>query len=453
MADKRIHVARADLIGLDAEHVDFADLEQSLGGAARSATAITILGGYFNADWLIDLCRKVPKKNRLKCTLRIAVGLDAVALLPRTWSDLRRVNTKLLRLGFQKVTLAVVASTPVHFHTKLFYFLKATRPVWFVGSANPGSSRHELMVNFSGRHEALSHYIEAVFSAAKTVDSGSPPKIEITTLRDFFLTGMLIHKPPVARTYNFDAFRFNSDDREQLIRALSGNSGVAHARPTASGFAFSLRSAMGIAEVANEDGGVDANEIQRTSSRAYSADTVFGHWVPKKYARIIGKQVQEATEQRFVRLTTFATALNAPGGSNMATEQFRRHVVDMKSFLQDNNIGAMPIADQEGAFRRFLGSRQRMLADPVARHRQARSITIEQMPDVWNDDRAVNAFETSFFEDLAYRAGLMGTGRGRIIRSLENALHIQIPDSPDELKEALEEHLAEHAWSESDWAD
>src|SRR5215217_4465893 len=104
MADKRIHVARADLIGLDADFVDFADLDSSLAGAAEAATAITILGGYFNADWLIKLCRNVPKKRRAKCSLRIAVGLDAVALLPRSWADLRRVNAELLKHGFKDVT-------------------------------------------------------------------------------------------------------------------------------------------------------------------------------------------------------------------------------------------------------------------------------------------------------------------------------------------------------------
>ncbi|TIT68725.1 MAG: hypothetical protein E5W60_12925 [Mesorhizobium sp.] len=277
--------------------------------------------------------------------------------------------------------------------------------------------------------------------------------MDILTLRDFFLTGKLIHKPPAPRTYTFDAFKFNADDREQLIRALSSNSGVAHARPTTSGFAFSLRSAMGVDEGGNEDSSVDGQEIQRTSSRPYSADTVFGHWVPKKYARLISQQVHDATEKRFARLTAFATALNAPEGLEMARSQFERHVVDMKAFLSRNNIGAMPIADQEGAFRRFLTSRHAMLADRVSREREARSITTEQMPDIWNDDRAVNAFECSFFDDLDYRAGLTGSGRGRIVKSMEGVMGAPLPDSPEEIKAAFEKHLAVKAWTDGDWAD
>lgn len=454
MVDRTIHVARADLIGLNADGVDIAKLDDSLREAAKTATAITILAGYYNIEWLLGLCRNVPKKDRPKCTLRIAVGLDALGLLPRTWTDLRGAGTRLSKMGFKKVTLAVVPSTPVHFHTKLFYFLKTSRPIWFVGSANLGSTRHELMVNFFGRHEALSRYVEAVFSVATIVDSAKPPKMAISTLRDFFLTGKLIHRPPAARTFTFDAFRFNSDDREQLVRALSSNSGVAHARPTTSGFAFSLRSALGLDDGSNDDnGGVDIHEIQRTSSRTYSADTVFGHWVPRKYARTIGSQVAEATSQRLARLTAFALALDAPGGLELAKEQFAVHVADMKLFLTENNIGAIPISDQDGAFQRFLTSRHRLLVDPASRERQARSITIEQMPDIWNDDRAVTAFEASFFEDLAYRAGLTGAGRGRIIKSLEGATGEYLPDSPEDLRELLEAHLAAHSWTEADWAE
>lgn len=452
MVDGRIHVARADLLGIEERGIEYVDLERSLADAAGAATAITILGGYFKPDRLIELCKNVPKPRRADCKVRFAVGLDAIALLPRIWKDLRRVSEKLTKLGFRNVTLAVVRSTPVHFHTKLFYFLKSTRPVWFVGSANPGSDRHELMVNFSGRHEALSQYIEAVFAAATVVDAGKPPKMDVVTLRDFFLSGKLVHKPPAPKTFTFDAFRFNSDDKEQLIRALSGNSGVAHARPTASGFVFSLRSAMGMGDSASDEAGV-VDEIQRTSSRTYSADTVFGHWVPAKYARGIERQIHEATHQRYERLTAFATALDAPGGLEKATEQFRVHVADMKQFLKDNDIGAMPVPDQDAAFKRFLSSRHRMLVDPFARERQARSITIADMPDIWNDDRATNAFERSFFEDIAYRASLTGSGRGRIVKSLEEAMDTELPDSAEELSEALKAYLAENAWLETGWTD
>lgn len=452
MVDNRIHVARADLISLDVDYVDFGDLQESLEEAAEASTAITILGGYYNSDWLISLCRHVPKKKRAKCDIRVAVGLDAVALLPQTWSDMRYVNTKLVKLGFQKVTLAVVTSTPVHFHTKLFYFRKTTRPIWFVGSANPGSKRHELMVRFAGRHEALSAYIDAVFASAQVVDSSTPPVMAITTLRDFFLTGELIHKSPQARTYSFDAFKFNADDREKLMRVLSSNAGVEHARPTTSGFAFSLRSAMGQDAEIIDDGLPEQQDGLRTNWRTYSADTVFGHWLPRKYARQIHNRVEEATEQRQKGLQAFGAALDAPGGIERANAAFDLHLTSMRAFLNQHNISAVPVSNQESSFKRFLDSRHKLLTDQVSVAREARSIVIERMPDIYNDLRAVKAFEMSFFEDIAYRAGQSGAGRGRIVKSLEQVLGV-ISDSPEDLQEALEKHLAIDHWVEDNWTD
>ncbi|WP_164040650.1 hypothetical protein, partial [Serratia marcescens] len=71
---------------------------------------------------------------------------------------MREVENRLRGVGFKDVTVKVVMNSPVHFHTKLFRILRRTHPVWYVGSANPGSKRHEMMVRLSGRHEALMAY-------------------------------------------------------------------------------------------------------------------------------------------------------------------------------------------------------------------------------------------------------------------------------------------------------
>jgi hypothetical protein len=221
IVDNKIFVAQPDLIGLDGETVDFAELDGALAKAASGATEITVLGGYYNADALVTLCRNVPRARRRGCLVRIAVGLEATALIPRTWEDMRSVDNKLHALGFRNITVAVVTKSPVHFHTKLFGFLHTTHPVWFVGSANPGSGRHELMVRISGRHEALKAYVNAVFGKALPM-AGQRPVVEVATLRDFFLTGVLCHKPPAQRLFTFDAFRFTPEDREHLNQALAG---------------------------------------------------------------------------------------------------------------------------------------------------------------------------------------------------------------------------------------
>ncbi len=183
--DETIYLNRPDLIGLDEREIDFADLREAIHQDAEGATEISILGGYYSVEALVEVCSQVPRAVRRNCTVRIAVGLEATALIPRTWADMRDVEQKLRRGGFKDVTVAVVTNSPVHFHTKLFRILRTTRPVWYIGSANPGSKRHELMVRLSGRHKSLTAYVAAAFDQAVPV-SEPEPSVEICSLRDFF---------------------------------------------------------------------------------------------------------------------------------------------------------------------------------------------------------------------------------------------------------------------------
>ena len=151
-----IYVARPDLFGDVGKHA--LDWEQSLSKEASTATAITVLGGYYNRDALIELCRMLPAKPlrlRKACRIRIAVGLEGSSTLPMVWTELREVRDALVHEGFKDVSLGVISRNPVHFHTKLFNFEQGGQQVWYVGSANPGSRRHELMVRIRGAHRAL----------------------------------------------------------------------------------------------------------------------------------------------------------------------------------------------------------------------------------------------------------------------------------------------------------
>jgi len=162
-----IYVARPDLLELG-DDVDHDDLQGALEKEILDATEVTMFGGFYSAEPLIRLCTTIPKRSRKNCRIRIIVGLDATASIPNTWEDMRRIRSRLLAEKFVNPIVAIVDSRPVHFHTKLFRFVHRTHPVWFVGSANPGSSRHELMVRFGGRHDALSAYIRPIHYRLQT---------------------------------------------------------------------------------------------------------------------------------------------------------------------------------------------------------------------------------------------------------------------------------------------
>ncbi|MCJ2143448.1 hypothetical protein [Methylobacterium sp. E-066] len=446
--DDRVFVHHPELIGLDPDGTDVVDLEGALHEAAIGATEITILGGYYNPDRMVALCKRVPRAHRRYCRVRIAIGLEATALIPRTWTDMRGVRATLRRAGFHDVSVAVVTSSPVHFHTKLFRILRTTQPVWFIGSANPGSKRHELMVRLSGRHDALSAYVEAVFDIAQPVTDAPPPDTDVLTPREFFLTGVLCHKPPATRLFTFDAFRFSPADRDRLAAVLAGEAGVEHARPRTEGFGFGLRSALGMEE---NDGSEVEETAQRIQYRRSTIETVLGHWMPRAYAAEIRRRVQGEETSRLMRLTVLANALRGEDGRARAIAAFADHVRSMETVLGRHEIPAQPVQDREAAFARFLDSRNRTLADEERRVRLSRVLTLTDMPDIWGDDHAVEAFETSFHEDLASRLAAAGVATGRIVRSLARGIGLSSEETAEEIAGALASRLETQPWDDDEW--
>lgn len=446
MVSSTILVGRPDLIELG-DDVDYVELDEALEAAASSANEITILGGFYSVDPVIALCKRVRRSKRKACKVRIAIGIEATSAIPATWADMRRLRDKLLKGGFRDVVVAVVKSSPVHFHTKLFRFLKTTRPVWFVGSANPGSARHELMVRLSGRHEALSAYVAAVF--AKAVDVAlPPPAAEIATLRDFFMAGLLCHKPPAQRLFTFDAFRFDPRHHERLAEALAGSSGVSHANPRTQGFGFDLRSPLQIADDAG-DPEFDGAPGGRLQIRPYSIDTVFGWWMPQAYGDYVRGKVAEDEASRERRLAEIGAMLRSPEGERSVREAFASHVDTLGSFLETHGIDARPVSNRELRFDRFVTSRIKALSDPVTVQRHARSMTLTGMPDIWEDGVAVEEFERSFFEDLAFRAG--GPTQPAIVKSIIARLDDETLSIGSDFEEALSAAIAEEPWTDDDW--
>jgi hypothetical protein len=442
MISETIHVSYPGVLELR-DHVNFADLAASLEDAAEKATAIDILGGYYSVGGTLRILKKVPRAARASCKIRIAVGLDANVKIRQHWSDMRELEHELRKIGFKHVILSIVTGRP-HFHTKLFHFLRKTQHVWFIGSANPGSDRHELMLSFRGKHDALRDYVAAVFAIAQPVTKQFPKRQIPSTLREFFLTGSLIHKVPQQALFTFDAFKLDPDDREKMMRALTSDV-VPHARPKAQGFAFGLRSAVDTADTAEDEG----DEAARIQLRLYTVDTILGFWAPRVYGDQIRIQLQASHEARVVNLTRFAEKLSRDGGA-MARQAFSDYLSSMERFLASIGIKSRAVDQRDAAFDRFLSSRQKMLATDDGVQRLAQRLQILEMPDIWYDDNAARNFELGFFADVAYRS----SGNARVVRSI--AKGIGLPKQgylePEQLQERLARRLKSRPWKDEEWS-
>ncbi len=77
-------------------------------------------------------------------------------------------------------------------------------------------------------------------------------------------------------------------------------------------------------------------------------------------------------------------------------------------------------------------------------------MVLQEMPDIWPDERSAKAFEELFFEDVAFRASSDGR-KGRVIRSIADGIADVDPADPDDIRHALERRLAERRWTDEDW--
>jgi hypothetical protein len=401
--DKTIYVALPSVLELAPDEVRFKELHEMLRQEAAGATSITILGGYMSPGYLCALCAQVPRRGnggRGGFPLRIAIGLEPSRPLAQQWVELRKLKADLQADGFRSAEVKAVVDGGVHFHTKLFGFIRSTQPSWYVGSANPsGTSRHEMMVRVGRKHEAIAAYAEAVL--AKAIDiSGEAPAEASGTLRNFFRSGFLAHKPPNSGLFTFDPFRFTPAERARLNEGAGVRLGLRHANPTTEGYGFSLASALG--ETALQEG--DSAKSKGVRHGGSSADTVFGFWMPGPYAGELRRKYRQEEAAREYRLTAFADRLCTDQGMGDAQVAFEAYLEDMTNLLRERLVEKPPIQGHEGRFTTFLASRAKLLKDAERRARQARIMVVQEMPDIWPDEQSAEAFEESFFEDVSFRA-------------------------------------------------
>ena len=446
--DETIYVALPDVLGLDADAVGYKELHETLLREASGATSITILGGYMSPDYLRSLCSRVPRQGnggRRRLSTPDRHRARAVTSLAQQWKELRSLKADLQSDGFCSAEVKVVLQGSVHFHTKLFGFIRSTQPSWYIGSANPsGSNRHELMVRVGRKHTAIAAYANAVL--AKAIDVCDETPAEAPTLRAFFRSGFLAHKPPNSRLFTFDAFHFTPAERNQLDDGAGVRLGLRHANPTTEGYGFSLASALEETALRERDG-ARSKRIKHSWS---SVDTVFGFWMPGPYADELGRDYKQEEAARECRLEAFAERLRSKKGMRAAQTAFMDYISDMATLLRERGVKKQPAQGFEGRFTRFLTSRAKLLKDPERRARQARTMVIQEMPDIWPDERSAEAFEESFFDDVSFRAS-SDNRKGRVISSILDGICDVDTADPDDIRNALERRLIQRPWTDKDW--
>lgn len=449
--DPRVFLSRPQDLPVE----DAVPLDEALGAAAVGADKIVILSAYYGTGYLEAFFGALPKKVRRTCSLTLVFGVETTARIPHAVEELRKFRERLLDLGFRSPTIRLFNKN-APFHTKLYYFKRSTQPIWFIGSANAspaiGGARHELMLRLSGRHEALSEYVQSVTDHSVVVEKYDPESLVVSDIRSFLLNGALCYKPLSRVNFTFEACDIKSQHRDVLKKSLAAVSKVPHADPQTEGFGFSLSNAVGqitgeqFATMTDADSEA-GRSVSRLKFRHMAVETIYGYWLPAAYADDIQAKLRKIEAKSIEAMKGFAAKLESVPLEKIEVE-LESHVEGLKSFFAEYSVKIEPKSDFRRRFREFVSARRMWLADEARLERMVRRLHVEQMPDIWGDEDAAEKFEHSFFEDLAVRFD--APGRSWIVGVLQDELKLNGVPGPENLKTALAERLKQ-GFADSIW--
>jgi hypothetical protein len=432
-------------------------LATAMSDATKTASKIQILSAYYGRDYIRDLLTHVPESARKNCEVDLIFGSESDISIIQIISDLRVLRNQLAsELGFKKLFVGVFRPG-VPFHVKLYRFGAVEEPVWFVGSANASSAitgdRHEMMVKLTGKHAGLANYVSSVRKNAISTDADDNQLGDgkISNLRSFLFHGSLCFQPAARLGLTYEACVMTSRHRKVLSNRLARGSEIRHAAPQAEGFGFSLASAA--AKITKSKVfSIVAGDDFRLKYRHLAVETAYGLWVPAPYAENLQDKVEIKGKINLKKMNALAKQLSASKNGALLKE-LNFHNDDMKSLFQSAKLPFIVKTDYVNAFKKFVDVRREWLADADRRKRLARSLVIETVPNFWNDERAKENFEDSFFEDLAMRISSPGP-QTHICKVFCAKLRIDGNGksiSPFSLRKALVAHLKAGGWQFEDW--
>jgi len=456
--DSTIFINKADILSLSQDDCDFRDLHDAVMEEAGKASEIVVLGGWCKPSFILDLCRKARKSERPDIRVRIGIGRNMTMPMLEQFKELQDLRSALAKAGFVDPQVRLIGKeTGVHFHTKLFGFLRVTQWSWYVGSANPtDSTRHEMMVRVGRRHDALKAYVDRAIEAGSDVTSGKTAKeIPVASIDEFFLLGHIAYKPTPSSLFAFDAMRLTPSERDTLDVKRGDTQGIRHAKVETRGYGFLLLQAMdnsGLDEDFGRSGG--DGEAKRLQFKKSSIETPYGWWVPPPYAAQIHGRIEKREADLERRLLMFLKKLQA--SQSVAKGLFGEYATDMQEILQKAGLKDRPADQLQDRFERFLQRRLKLLHDEEGRRRVCRVVEMNPMPNFLQDERAYKIFREGFFEYVAFRKSqpVSGKGVGSIIDRLEweeeEGAELDWED-PISLMEAFTESIHREPWNQSEW--
>ena len=412
---------------------------------AAAAERATVLSAYYVRGVLNDLLGACRGEVRVVLNglggQRLDRQVDELQELQSTLVE-RGVNSS-IRLGFSKGI----------FHTKLYLFETKSETVAWVGSANAtgaGLSGHneEILVRMSPAPQSVMLYAESVWHGSEDL---ADYRHAVDSLPAFFRTGTLYYESyaQLQRTLNpFRRFVAGLPEPERIkISPLQ----TAFADAEAGIGAFNLDKVYKATRS-------EVVQLEPTKKhvrlRDYAIETCYGYWVPECFVGDADEMLKAASKQNRELLESWRDWLSED--DELIVNAFRTYLGDVKAMLEGRGVdwrkhGAPPsLFEATDAIQERIEKLRAALSHEgwLARHSQ--KFVASEVPEIWEDEAAREAFMESFFDSLALASTAKRRRRAAIM--LLNALD-RYTGTAQELRAALEASVQDPDWYEENLRD
>lgn len=434
--------------GLATPDVNRLDLSK-LSAEARDAERTTVISAYYVESVIDNLLGGCKGEIRL-----IVNGLGGRRLDAQV-KKLKSMQAWFLEAGAD-VEIRLGFSQGV-FHTKLYLFENNDSVAAWIGSANATRAgffghNEEVLLWVSPPSRAIMSYVQSAWDTSCKLDECQS---KVNSLTAFYRTGTLYYKPyaQLQKTCNPFLNLMNDLPAQEKEKILAFDSEFAEKEVGIGPFSLELAYRQDpdpYHSSGNEVALLDSTPRMegRLDFRQYAVETCYGYWVSEKFVDRVDCLLELACQQKSRELQRWHEWMTYrqefiidayAAYLNKARRTMDDHEVNWREYTNGNEfVDTAPIENRIAHLTAELGDEKRF-------KRHCQPYVPSEMPELWEDNEAIAAFETSFFDWLAATASRPRRPK-TAIAILDSIRALDL--TAEAIRSRLTERLADPDWYE-----
>ena len=422
--------------------------ENSLQRMAADADSVTVFSAYYVEDVLGDIGKACRGEVRF-----LLNGLGGKRLADQK-RDLLKLQTHLQEQSREvEIRLAFAKGL---FHTKLYLFSQGSDTVAWVGSANATKAglngrNEEILVKLAPAPDSVLNYVCSAWKRAMPVQCVQQT---VTSLVDFFRTGVLYYKPYTTLPMTLNPFRDLMEKLPHSEKQRITPFESAFANPEGGIGAFNLNLVFNDRVRMDDHLGdlpVRGGSVQL---RRFAIETCYGYWVAEPFQSKVETMLCRASEGQQHRLEAMRDWMKRKREQQTIVTAYTSYLQAVLETLNAQGVQwrkhARPeLFEDTTAVERHVASLLTVLDAESRLYRHCQAYVPSEIPEIWEDELARMAFVDSYFESLA-NAWSARRRHGSAKRIL-NSLSLSKGSSKD-IQDALEKALEDKYWYKKNFA-